>query len=232
LTLRHVVAFITISFLLLTLRVSGQNNPFYDYSRKYHFGFMLGTAVSTFKYKQSSEFWSQDSISNVSIQRFPGITLGAVADLHLGEYFDLRLIPTLVLSQRNITFTEKYANTETIKQVESALVEVPLLLKFKSVRHADTRIYVIGGFKYSYDLSSDSQSKRNPADPKIFLKPNNYSYEFGTGFDFYFKYFKFSPELKMSRGLNNVLQPDTKIYSRIFDGFRSNIFYLSFYFEG
>lgn len=227
--------FLFIVFLLLGNLANAVTkwNEFYDYSRRYHFGFLLGTNVSTFKYSLSNEWYIQDSVSKVSVKRIPGLTIGAVADLHLGEYFDLRLIPTLVLSQRSLNFSEsKPEKLNSSKSVESNLVEVPLLLKFKSERHGNTRLYIIAGFKYGYDLSSDSKAKRNPADPKIFLKPHNYSYEFGVGFDMYSKYFKFSPEIKLSRGINNILQPDDKIYSRVFNSLQSNFIFVTMYFEG
>lgn len=212
----------------------GVNRQFYDYGRKAHFGFMLGTNFSNFKYDFSQEWYAphmEDSFHTVRVQRLPGITLGAVSDLHLGEYFDIRLIPTLVLTQRNVLYKIP-SGFEIKKEVESAIVEAPLLVKFKSARHVNTRLYVIGGFKYGYDLSSDAKANKNPADPKVTLTPHNYSYEFGTGFDFYFKFFKFSPEVKLSKGINNVLNPEQHIYSRIFNRFRSNVIYFSLYFEG
>lgn len=227
-------------FLLLmhlnntALAQRGVNRQFYDYGRKAHFGFMLGTNFSNFKYDFSNEWYTpqmQDSFHTVRVQRLPGITLGAVSDLHLGEYFNIRFIPTLVLSQRNVLYKIP-SGFEMKKEVESAIVEAPLLVKFKSARHVNTRVYVIGGFKYGYDLSSDAKATKNPADPKVTLIPHNYSYEFGGGFDFYFKFFKFSPEVKLSKGINNVLNPEEHIYSRIFNRYRSNFIYFSLYFEG
>ncbi len=212
-------------------KAQGKWNPFYEYSRKIHFGFSLGTNVSTFKYKYSPEWYKQDTIHSVKLVSFPGITLGAIIDVHLGEYFDLRFVPSLVLIQRNLEFSDSNAQA-TVKQIESALIEFPLLLKYKSERHNNVRLYVIGGLKYSYDLSSDFKAKRNPVEPKVVIIPNNFYYEYGTGLDLYFKYFKMSPEIKFSRGINNILQPDQKIYSRIFENFRSNVVFISLNFEG
>ena len=204
---------------------------YYDYKRGLHFGFTLGTNVSNFKYTLSKEWYKQDTVNQVHVEKLPGITLGAVANLHIGEYFDIRFIPTLILIQRNIQY--QFADgTKPVKQVESALGEFPLLLKFKSERYDNFRFYIIGGFKYSYDFSSDEKAKKNPANPIVALRTNSYAAEYGLGLDFYLQYFKFSPEIKLSKGINNVLSPDAQIYSRIFDGFRSNIVYISLYFEG
>jgi hypothetical protein len=215
--------FIALLSLLTFVQVKAQGewNQFYDYSRKYHFGFMIGTNFANFKYRYSPEWYQQDTIKVMEVKRLPGITIAGVADVHLGEHFNLRFVPSLVLSQRNVLFSNDTNKAITVKEVESAYFEFPVLLKFKSERHRNMRYYVIGGFKYGHDFSSEEGSKRNPADPKIFIKKSNFSYEYGTGLDMYFKYFKFSPEIKLSRGLNNVLIPDNSIYSRMFENFRS-----------
>ncbi|MDQ3073971.1 MAG: outer membrane beta-barrel protein, partial [Bacteroidota bacterium] len=169
---------------------------------------------------------------------YPGFTLGGIIDYHIGgkrsylrEHLDLRLIPSIVLTTRRINYTT-VTDQSVEKEIESALLELPLLLKFKSVRFTNMRFYVIGGVKYSYDLASDVNSARDPFNPKVAIQAHNYSYEMGTGLDIYFEYFKFSPEIKISRGINNVLVQDNSRFTRIFSGFRSNFLYLSFCFEG
>jgi hypothetical protein len=159
----------------------GMNHPFYDFERKYHFGFMLGTNFSNFKYDFSKAWPKQDSVKTVKIQKFPGITLAAVGDLHLGEYFDIRLIPTLILTQRNILYQFANVSDAVPKQIESALVDLPLLIKMKSERHQNLRFYVIGGGSYAYDLASNAGAQQNPADPIVALKPGNLSWNLGQG---------------------------------------------------
>ena len=94
------------------------------------------------------------------------------------------------------------------------------------------RFYAIAGIKYSIDLASDKGATEDPTRPKLILEPHNYGIEAGTGLDLYFKYFKFSPEIKFSRGLNNVLIVDDRIYSKVFKSFHSNFTYFTLYFEG
>ncbi|MCX6352808.1 MAG: porin family protein [Bacteroidetes bacterium] len=227
-----IVALFFVAFLMATNAFAqGQNKPFYDYGRKLHFGFTVGTSISNFKYDWSPKWYTQDTISTVNIRRLPGITLGAVGDFHMGEYWDIRLVPSLVLSQRNLEY--KFNNGDIVtKQVESAIVEMPVLLKLKSERHQNIRMYLIAGGKYGYDLGSDYRAIKNPNDIKVAIKPNNYSYEIGTGLDLYFPYFKFSPEIKLTKGLTNILVPDDKPYTNIFSRFRSNFVFFSLYFEG
>jgi len=226
--------------LLFTGNVFGQalNKAFFDYDRFIHFGFTIGFNYSTLKYDPSPLWTTQKQVLSVSSQGSPGITLGGVADLHLGskksyfrEHFDLRIIPSLVLTERQFVFN--FVNDSLVtKTIESAFVEVPVLLKLKSDRVGNIRFYVIGGGNVAYDLSSTANAIKNPTDPKISLVPLNYSYEFGAGLDLYFPYFKFSPEIKVSQGINNVLSPDNTIFSGIFSRMRSNFIYFSLYFEG
>lgn len=207
-----------------------KNNPLYDYNKRLHFGFSVGTNVAGFSHKFSEDFHKNDSLLGIEKQHFPGITLGAIANLHLGEHFDLRFIPSLVLSERAMKF--KFRNEPAVeKNIESVFIEAPLTFKFKSVRHENTRFYVIGGGKLSYDMASEANKAQNPFEPFLAIKPRSYYYEFGFGFDFYFPYFKFSPELKISRGLTNIHSEDQYVFSQSFSALRSNVIFLSLHFE-
>ena len=168
---------------------------------------------------------------SVKVGRTPGITLGAISDLHLGEFFDLRILPSLIISQRTISYNFR-GGYSTDKNIESIFAEIPILFKYKSVRHTNVRFYVIGGGKIAYDFSSDEKAARDPDNPIVAISPWNYSYEFGCGLDLYMEYFKFSPEIKLSRSINNVLAPYSDMYSRTFDKLFSNFIFISFHFEG
>ncbi len=209
----------------------GQNRPFYDYGRKIHFGFALGSTLSTFKYEFNEGWYQQDTFLTFRQKRYPGLTLGAVADLHFGELADLRVIPTLIISQRGLTYT-LLDSTAVKRDVESAIIELPVLFKFKSERVGNHRFYVIGGVKYGYDLSSDAKGRIDVNDPKIAISPHNLNYDYGVGMDLYFPFFKFSPEIRLSRSINNVLEQQNHVYSKYFDRFQSNFIYFSLYFEG
>ena len=207
-----------------------KNNPLYDYNKKIHFGFSIGTNIAGFSHRFSENFYQNDTLLRIEKKHFPGITLGAISNLHLGEHFDVRLIPSLILSERAIDYHFRDGTTIT-KEIESVFIEAPLTVKFKSVRRNNVRFYVLAGGKLSYDMSSQADTEQNPFDPFVALKPRSYYYEFGFGFDFYFPYFKFSPELKISRGINNVLDKDPYVYSNSFQFLRSNVIFLSFHFE-
>lgn len=161
-----------------------------------------------------------------------GFNLGIIANLRIAENFDLRFVPDLAFSQRNLiyTFYPLGVKTTTIKQIESTFLEFPLDLKFKSNRVNNYRVYVLAGAKYSIDMVS--QAKVESVDKEfVKLKKNDYGYQVGFGFDFYLERFKFSPEIKMYHGVRNLLVDDPKIFSTSIESLKSKIFLISFTFE-
>lgn len=208
------------------------NNPMYDYNRKLHFGFTIGFNVGDLSHRYSQRYYGNPDILGVNNVRFAGLTLGAISNVHLTEHMDLRFIPSLILAQRNLSYDFTYRETPVEKEIESVLVDFPLTFKYKSVRHNNVRFYLIAGVKYSIDMASDAGTEPNPQNPIVALDRHNYAYEYGFGFDMYFEYFKFSPEIKISRGINNVLIRDSEtVYSNIFQQLFSNFIFISFHFE-
>ncbi len=228
---------LALSFLFFFIQSNAQhegvrNLPKYDY-QYIHFGFVLGINSSDFKINLAPDFRKMDSIYVVESEAVTGFNLGIVANLRIGNHFDLRFIPALSFSQRNLIYNITYLDTargSVTKNIESNYLEFPVDLKFKSARIRNYRIYVLAGFKYSIDMIS--QATVDAIDKEIVkLNRFDYGYEIGLGFDFYMPYFKFSPEIKMYHGLNNLLVQDGKSFSRPIDALFSRIFELSFTFE-
>lgn len=208
------------------------NLPKYD-KQPIHFGFVLATNTSWFHINRASDLRWRDSIYTVESQSVTGLNLGIVSNLRIGEYFDFRFIPALSFQQRNLVYDFVYTDSLPVpatKKVESTYLEFPFQLKYKSKRLNNYRVYVIGGFKYSIDMIS--QAKVNEQDKDIVkLIRNDYGYEIGIGFDFYLNYFKFSPEIKMYNGMQNLLKRENTPYSSPMDGLFAKTFMVSFYFE-
>jgi hypothetical protein len=89
-------------------------------------------------------------------------------------------------------------------------MEFPLMLKYKSLRRGNVRMYMIGGFTPSFELSGKNDVESNTAN--LAVKKTNLTIDAGFGFDFYFPLFKFSPELRFSRGITNVLGDDPSVF--------------------
>lgn len=208
-----------------------QNLPNYDRQRL-HFGFLLGINKTDFVIKRIPDFNKLDSLQTVESAPQTGFNLGIIGNLRLGENFDLRFVPDLAFSQRNLeyTFNTGGITTTVVKKVESTFLEFPLDLKFKSNRVNNYRVYVLAGFKYTIDMVSQAKVQNQDKD-FVKLKRNDYGYQIGMGFDFYLERFKFSPEIKMYHGLGNLLVDDPKIYSTSLESLKSKVFLISFTFE-
>lgn len=188
--------------LFIVLTASGlraENLPYADYKRL-HFGFTLGLNGLDFGFKPTQRVIDgrvyQVDVSNV----FPGFTVGVIGDLRLAKYFNLRLIPCLHLGQRTISYTNNIDDEILRNNIKSALITIPLYLKYNAPRINDYRFYLLAGGGLSFDLARDRQ---NP----VLLGLMDYYIEFGTGCTIYFPFFRFSPEIKFAIGFNNLLTP-------------------------
>jgi len=209
------------------------NLPNYD-KQTIHFGFLLGVNSFTFTPTPIEDMRLLDSLLIVEPQSALGFGIGIVSNLHLGDNFDLRFLPTLSFGERLLNYSIGLPSQDSMfvrpKRVESTLLEFPLLLKFKSARLNNGRAYIIGGIKPVIDLAS--QDKVDDQGERILkLKRNDFNYEIGFGIDLYSQYFKFTPEVKMAYGLNNLLVKDGNIYTDGLSAVHSKAFYLSFTFE-
>jgi len=204
-------------FLLIPIFVCGQNYrvpknlPNYD-RKTVHFGFLIGVNSLDFKIKQKRN--QNESLFILKSQDQKGFNMGVVTNFRLNYNSDLRLLPTLSLSERKISYTiqENNVSRDEIKTIESTFIEFPIALKFKTERYNNLRAYILNGVKYSLDLAS----LRNINDEGlelIKLKQNDISYEIGLGLDLYLSYFKFAIEMKGTFGLLNLLKEEDSIYS-------------------
>ncbi len=209
------------------------NYNFFDFQQKpYYFGITLGYNTSTFKPFRSSNFLESDSIRSIESVNGPGFNLGIVTNLKMGDNFDFRFLPTLSFAERNIQYNRagRLANFSQ-RKVESVLVEMPFHIRYKSAPYNDFRLFVIAGVKYAFDVASDSRSRQ--AETLVKISPNDFSLEYGAGIQFFFPFFIFSPELKVSHGLGNTLIFNENLEeSTVLEKLLSRTFTISLHFEG
>jgi hypothetical protein len=101
--------------LFFTLTVSGQrrqvlNLPKYDRAR-IHFGFVLGLNISKFKVEPAGDLRIRDTVYSIIPRGTSGLNLGIISNLKLGEHFDLRFIPALAFTQRNLEYSMVYTDS-------------------------------------------------------------------------------------------------------------------------
>lgn len=197
--------------LLSTLDILAQgrriNMPEHD-DKAYYFGLTFGLNYSQYRIKYTQSFTDEDTFYKIQPRFSPGFSLGLMGNLRLSKYFDLRFIPSLTFSEKRVISTFKNDSVSD-RSIEAICVNFPLQLKFKSDRIHNFRFYGMLGGKFDYDLSANARSRR--ADEWIKVSPADYGYELGVGFEFYYPNFIFSPEIKLSQGLNNQIYKDGSI---------------------
>ncbi|MBR9860912.1 PorT family protein [bacterium] len=208
---RKIILFL--GLLLLTISASAQeHNPLYD-NKPVRFGFAITGIQAKMKFTTSESFALSDTLQYIEPISFPGIGLGGLANIRLSKYFDLRAMINLQLVQRNLDYHFKGEDNVVTAKIESTYMEFPLLLKYKSKRHKNWRLYVIGGLSYRYDFISDIETERSNSRPIVALYPNTFGYEIGFGFSYYHNFAKISPEFRLSNALGNHLVPDQYIFA-------------------
>ncbi|HQV06518.1 MAG TPA: outer membrane beta-barrel protein, partial [Chitinophagaceae bacterium] len=114
---------------------------------------------------------------------------------------------------------------------ESVIVSFPFQIKFQSDRIGNFRVYTLAGFKADIDMASNARAKK--AEELVKIKRYDYGPEFGIGFNFFFNSFIFSPEIKITNGLNNIHARDENLrFSSVFDRIRSKMIVFSIHLEG
>ncbi len=213
-------------------QLAGRGNyNFRDFNKKsYYFGINIGFNSSGYKLQQSGFFINNDSIRVTEANSEIGVNMHMIANLKIGEYFDFRFIPGFSFAQRGFEYTPVFGNKPKYeRKIESVFFEMPFQLRFKSEPYKDKRMFVVAGLKYSYDVQSNSKSRKS----LIKVAPHDFQYEVGVGMQMFYPYFIFSPEIKFSRGLGNILLYDRdQNESRILENVVSQIFTISFNFEG
>lgn len=211
----------------------GSNLNYRDFQQKpYYFGITLGINNSNYRIYHSKNFIRNDSFARAESVTGPGFNLGIVSNLKVGEYFDLRFLPTLSFTEHTIRYSPVGERGRILNRpIQSVLVEVPFHVRYKSAVYHDFRLFIIGGVKYSFDVASDSRTRQ--AAGLVRIAPTDFSVEYGAGIQFFFPYFIFSPELKISQGLNNVLIYNNRLeQSTVLEKVLSRTFTISLHFEG
>jgi len=209
-----------------------QNLPKYDY-QKIHFGFTLGINELNFNVQRNSNTITNDSLKTLRSKSQKGFNLGIVSNLRLGKFTDLRFVPALIFGERHLNYgfiDSLNTSQDQLKKIESTMLDFPIYIKYKSERYNNFRAYVIGGIKYSMDIASQDEID-DEGQEIVKLKRNDLMGEIGFGLDFYLEYFKFSPQIKISYGVLNLLTKDQSVYTQSINKLTTNGWMLSFTFE-
>ena len=236
--LRNKIGFLII-FLVMAVSTNAQyrelNRANHD-EWPYYFGLSLSYNKSYLHPDgRHPRFLQDDSVWVAEPGSGGGIGLGLLATLKLSRRFEARVNPQLIIGgARKFTYVlgkPEFGEPETVvKTLPSTVVSFPFQLKFNSDRINNFRVYALAGLKADIDLASNSKARN--AEDLIKLKKGDYGYEVGMGFNFYFKFVTFSPELKISNGLGNVHSRDANLkYSSVFDKLKTRMIAFSIILE-
>jgi hypothetical protein len=198
-------------------------------NKPYYFGITLAYNTSNYYVHRAREFVTSDSISSIVSPRGPGFNLGIITNLKLGQFFDVRFLPTLSFADRRLQYMENGRVVD--KRIEAVFLEAPFQIRYKSAPYRDVRAFVLAGVKYNFDLAGNSRTRQ--VSNLVKVSTHDFLLEWGFGFQVYFPYFIFSPEIKFSYGLNNSLFYDRDlIYSTLLEKVYARCITISFNFEG
>jgi hypothetical protein len=183
----------------------GINQGDYEH-RRMHYGFFLALHSTTFRIQHSDLFVptnppNADSSVAITPKNIPGFGLGILMNYRFARYFSVRVLPTVSFYNREIQY--RFAGGFQSSQTkESTNIELPILLKYQSERRDNIRMYLVAGIKASIEANT---KKKEGAGERLSTSNKDLAIEYGAGFDLFYEFVKFSPEIRFSHGLLNLL---------------------------
>lgn len=201
-------------------------------SKPFFFGLTLGYNQTNYKVFRSGHFLVSDSITGINSARGHGFIVSVISNLKIGESIDFRLMPTFSFTERKLAFDLINSSKSLLeRKAESVFVELPFQVRYKTNPYKDMRAFVLGGVKYSFDVSNKNRALE--AQNILKIAPTDFAIEIGGGLQFFMPFFIFSPEIKYSHGLNNILiYNGQKETSKVLDKIFSRTWTVSLHFEG
>lgn len=201
-------------FFTLPSNVQAQG---YKYVRKHleryddkeiHYGFFFAMPVTRFSVGHSPSFLTADSAYRIYSPNKASFRVGFVVNAFLNDRFDLRLTPSVSLFSREVHY-DYPGGTQKIETRESTWVDLPLLLKYKSERRNNSRMYLLAGGSFS--IETNVRRKELQGASRLSTGNMDLALEYGVGFEQFFEFFKFAPELRFSHGLLNLYRPSANV---------------------
>lgn len=184
-----------------------ENLPGYD-QKKIHYGFSLAYHSSFNRILLADEFENIPNLAAINTKASPGFSIGFMVSNSFADFWELRFHPAVAFYENRIDYHYSAPNggNPSIRNelMEGTRLELPLLLKFRSNRNGNTRMYLIGGVRPS--IEAGKRKDESSSLEQIELNRNDFAIDFGFGWEQYFNFFKFSPEIRFSHGIPNLLK--------------------------
>ncbi len=169
-----------------------------------HYGFYFAIPNTRFTVTHSDAFLTADSATRIYSPTQAGFRVGFVVNAFLDDHFDLRFTPGVSLYGREVKYDYASGNTRTETR-ESTWMEFPLLLKYKSERRLNTRMYLVAGA--TFGVETNVRRKEVQGITRLSTNTTDLTIDYGIGFEQFFEFFKFTPELRFSHGIPNIFRP-------------------------
>jgi len=139
-----------------------------------------------------------EEITEILVQKSTGFNVGLIGEMRINELLDLRLEPGFYNGKTTLEFKNQNLITEkdSIREIKSTYINVPLLLKFSANRIGNWRPFIVGGPYAAINLSSNENSIDDNKSGTFKVQKWNYGYQIGVGIDLYLSYFKFTPSIR------------------------------------
>jgi hypothetical protein len=199
-----------------SISTSGQDDKALSY------GFFLAAHTNYYRLRYSEAFLDRNVLGMNQIQSIvpvytPGFSLGFLAVVRFHDQLNLLFTPKVGFYEFKTdvnTFSDVPTNENGIDNnlgrstqrivTEATMVEFPLLFKYKAQRFNNNRMFFTAGGSAMFRTKAQDE-----ADLELLVTTGrDFTIDMGMGFDFYFKFFKFSPEIRFSHGMTNLYKPE------------------------
>ena len=154
------------------------------------------------------------NVKDIQVLKAVGFNVGLIGNVRINDYFDIRLEPGLVMSNRTLSYSDTYFDgliyekKDLEREIRSTYIHIPLLIKISTKRINNIKPFIVGGISTALNLSSNQDNPDDNSNGNFRMIKNNVFYELGIGIDFYLTWFKFTPSLRGVFSLNDEHVPD------------------------
>lgn len=177
-----------------------------DYDAKpIRFGYFLGVAFSNYRIRHNQLFLSaaNTSINSITSPMDYGIKMGGLMNLNtINSKIDVRVMPTVAIYAKKLSVNE---DPEVIPSREQAWFELPVLIRYKSLRRGNMRMNVFGGMRLGFETNAVNLARKSKIGKTAGIKSSDLSIEYGAGMELFRQFFKLSPEVHFSHGIKNLV---------------------------
>ncbi|WP_194976033.1 type IX secretion/gliding motility protein PorT/SprT [Aquiflexum lacus] len=192
---------------------AGQDDKFISY------GFFLAGHTNMWRMKYSEAFLDPTNAPLNNIQSIipvysPGFSLGFLVNIRLHDQVNIMMTPKIGFYEfkTDVNYFSEPTNNNDVPAItrrqtylnEATMVEIPILFKYKAQRFNNTRMFFTGGGSAMFRTKDQDEADIED----LVTTGRDFTVDLGVGFDLYFKYFKFSPEVRFSHGLLDIYRPE------------------------